>query len=103
MTDLETAKSRVGELLNAALDGKVHENTEDYLNDITRDYEEFHTQEGDTGTVWRAKYEDLKRKYIDRFTGEIQIKTEEERQHNKDDDIEHKETETIMHVKDLFQ
>lgn len=69
MTELETAKERIADLLSSSLDGQIHENMETYLSDIQNDYEEFYANLPGTDG-WKAKYDELKEKYINRFMGD---------------------------------
>lgn len=75
---LEEMRNRLNPILDAALEGLIHEDMESFFEDIQKDYMEVKTPD-DEGE-WKKKYVELKEKYIKRFLGgEEDIKKEEDK------------------------
>lgn len=100
MTSLEEAREMVKNMLSEALEGRMHENTENYLNQISRDYEEVYEKQGDTGTEWKRKYDDLKEKYITRFTSPP-VETRQETEGNITDEQEEIHEDASVELEDI--
>lgn len=75
MMTLEEVRAHFETMTGAALDGSMPENMEDIITAFRNDYEEYYTQKqpDSDDAVYKQKYEDLREKYIKRFSGiEIQ-------------------------------
>lgn len=84
---LEEMRNRLNPILDAALEGLVHEDMESFFEDIQKDYMELKTP--DDGGEWKKKYVELKEKYIKRFLGgEEEVIKEEEDKKEKDTEEE---------------
>lgn len=110
MTDREEAKRRVQEILSDSMEGKFPERMEEYLTAINQDYDEMYEKMGDTGTEWRGKYEELKKKYVERFTSappaEVHEKMSEASGSGEtEDEIVHEDESTIedITIEELFE
>lgn len=108
MMDLEDVKGRIKEILSASIDGSLPENLEDHLNRFQADYEEYYSNEGDTGNVWKGKYEELKEKYISRFMdgpAQIEEKMGEKTIENSEVEVIEEETSKIedVTIDELFE
>lgn len=77
MMTLEQVREHIETLTGASLDGTMPENMEDIIGAFRDDYEEYYSQEKPTENddTYKQKYEDLRDKYIKRFSG-IEIKDE---------------------------
>lgn len=96
----EELKEKVKVILDSSLEGVVHPELENVMQEIVADYETgFSSGENDT---YKAKYEELKEKYIERFVnggsaGEeylVEDTTEEEEKDDKE--------ESEIKIDDLF-
>lgn len=94
----EELKEKIKLILDSSLEGVVHPELENIMQEIVTDYEKgFSSGETDT---YKAKYEELKEKYIERFvnggnSGEDDIVEEEEEE-------EKEEKESEIKIDDLF-
>lgn len=90
------AKLSKEEFLNK-LKAYTGDRTDDETLSIIEDASDSFTE--DNGSGWEAKYNDLAKKYKDRFTDKIEVKEEDPKEDPKDDD-DNKEDIT---VDDLFK
>lgn len=77
---VEELRERTEEIIRDALEGKVSERLEDTMQEIIKDYEERGEDKGDS--EWKGRYEELREKYVRRFSGR-----------ENDSKVEKKETE----------
>lgn len=96
---LEEFKTRLSPILDAALEGNVHEDTESFFQEIQQDYLDFSENSGDP---WKQKFMELKEKYVRRFINgteeEIQdeVKEEPEEENKEEEKIEEIEIKDIL-------
>lgn len=98
---LEELRVRSEEIIRDALDGKVPEKLEDTMEEIIKDYESMGAS-GDDGSEWKAKYEDLREKYVRRFSGREKDAKKEEREKTEElDETEEEEKDGAKEKKDI--
>lgn len=89
---LEELRVRSEEIIGDALDGKVPEKLEDTMAEIIKDYESMGAS-GNDGGEWKAKYEDLREKYVRRFSGREKEPTGKKEERGKTEELD--ETEEV--------
>ena len=75
MMTMEQVQEHIATLTGASLDGNMPENMEEIISAFRDDYEEYYNspESNEDDLVYKEKYEDLREKYIKRFSG-IEIK-----------------------------
>lgn len=108
MLSLEEAKKRIEGILTESMEGKVHEQLEQYLSDFRNDYEEYYNSEeihSADEENYKEKYETLKTRYVERFMGmgdgEIIKKNVSDTEENNEGEIV--EEESAITIDDLFE
>lgn len=95
----EELKEKVKLILDSSLEGVVHPELENVMQEIVTDYETgFSSGENDT---YKAKYEELKEKYIERFVNGGS--SGEEDVVDKEEEEEEEKEESEIKIDDLFE
>lgn len=103
MLKLEEVKELFTPILEASLEGNLHESTEEVIKKIIDDYST--GNEDETGkNEWEEKYKELKSKYISRFMGEEtkDERIEEKKVEDIEEDNDNKKIEETK-IEDLFE
>lgn len=102
---LSEFEERVKEIIGEAVEGNLHPETLDFLNEVLEDYRRFE-ETGTDGKEWKEKYLDIKEKYISRFmNGEPEEITKEKKEVKEDVGKEDGKKEEFekKQIKDIFE